>query len=162
MEKKALKDLPLQEVTLRKYEEPKNLGQRELVKKFLLSIGLLNPGDSRDVIVDLFLLLLSARSSKKTLSIEDIVQNLSSIKGASKPNLRRQLRRLKEYKLVEKTLDGYRISEFGQIKSIIDAYLKEYLIKPTLDRIAQYAEKLDSDFTKSAEENQNQQTNNQN
>ncbi|MGC8940884.1 MAG: hypothetical protein ACP5JY_02520 [Candidatus Nanoarchaeia archaeon] len=46
VEKKALKDLPLQEITLRKYEEPKGLSQRELAKKFLLSIGLLNPGES--------------------------------------------------------------------------------------------------------------------
>ena len=46
------KEVPLAEITLRKYEKPYNLKDRDLVKKLCLSIGLLQPGDSRDVIVD--------------------------------------------------------------------------------------------------------------
>src|SRR3989344_544207 len=65
--RKALKDTPLREITLRKYEEPTNLSGRELTKKFLLSIGLLQPGESRDIIVDIFHTLLLARKNKELI-----------------------------------------------------------------------------------------------
>jgi len=143
MSKRALKDLPLQEVTLRKYEEPVNLEGRELSKKFLLSVGLLQPGESRDVIVDIFHVLLLARKDKVPLEVENFIQHLKNKQGASAPNIRRQLRRLKELKLVEKLPDGYRITEFGHIKPVIDSYISEFLVKPALDRVKQYAEKLD-------------------
>ena len=45
------KDTPLAEITLRKYEKPYNMPRRDLIRKLCLSIGLLQPGDSRDVIV---------------------------------------------------------------------------------------------------------------
>ncbi|MGC8940883.1 MAG: hypothetical protein ACP5JY_02515 [Candidatus Nanoarchaeia archaeon] len=111
-------------------------------------------------------MLLNARKAKKILKIEDFAQNLSTIKGASKPNLRRQLRRLKMYKLVEKVPEGYRITEFGTIEQIISNYIKEYLIKPAIERIEQYAVLLDREiFDKEifdlTKENQNQQKNNQ-
>lgn len=140
----ALKDLPLQEVTLRKYEEPASLEGRELVKKFLLSVGLLNPGESRDIIVDIAALLLLAKKEKKHLQIEDFLQNLKEKPGASPPNIRRQLRRLARLKFAERLPEGYRITEFGQLKPLMDSYVKEFLVQPTLERIKQYAEKLDS------------------
>jgi len=143
MSKRALKDLPLQEITLRKYEEPANLEGRELAKKFLLSVGLLQPGESRDVIVDIFHILLLARKDKAPLEIEHFIQHLKAKPGASAPNVRRQLRRLKELKLVEKLPEGYRIAEFGQIKPVIDSYITEFLVRPALERAKQYAEKLD-------------------
>ena len=102
MQKRALKDLPLQEITLRKYEEPSTLNGRDLSKKFLLSIGLLNPGESRDVIVDIFELLLVVKKDKQFLQIENFLEKLKDRPGASAPNVRRQLRRLKELKLIEK------------------------------------------------------------
>src|SRR3989344_3253702 len=127
MSKLALKDLPLQEITLRKYEAPSNLSERELSKKFMLSIGLLQPGESRDVIVDIFYTLLQAKKQRKTLAVEDLLQHLRDKPGASAPNMRRQLRRLKELKLIEKLPEGYRISEFGNISSIIDSYVMQFL-----------------------------------
>ena len=54
MAKKVSKDIPLAEITLRKYEKPGELSKRDLIKKLCLSVGLLQPGDSRDVIVDIF------------------------------------------------------------------------------------------------------------
>ena len=68
MVKKASRDIPLQELTLRKYEQPHGLEERELVRKFLLSLGLLQPGESRDIIVDIFYLFLKAR--KQNLSLD--------------------------------------------------------------------------------------------
>jgi hypothetical protein len=40
---------------------------RELVRKFCLSTGLLQPGDSRDVMVDILYVLLKARQRKEEL-----------------------------------------------------------------------------------------------
>jgi len=48
------KEIPLAEITLRKYERPSDLSKRDLIRKLCLSIGLLQPGDSRDIIVDVF------------------------------------------------------------------------------------------------------------
>ena len=58
---KVAKEIPLSQMTLRKYEKPRNLSKRELVKKVCLSLGLLQPGDSRDVIVDILVVLLRHR-----------------------------------------------------------------------------------------------------
>ncbi len=144
MPKRALKDLPLQEITLRKYEEPSSLAGRELSKKFLLSVGLLNPGESRDIIVDIFDVLLAVRKNRQFLQIENFLEKLKDKPGASAPNVRRQLRRLKDLKLIEKLPEGYRITEFGELKPIISSYVTEFLVTPALERVRQYAEALDS------------------
>lgn len=143
MGKIAHKDLPLQEITLRKYEEPSNLDGRELSKKFLLSVGLLQPGESRDVIVDIFHTLLLAKKEKQVLALEHFLEKLKDRAGASPPNIRRQLRRLKELKLVEKLPDGYRITEFSTIGPIIDSFIVQFLVNPSVERIKQYASALD-------------------
>jgi hypothetical protein len=104
---------------------------------------MLNPGESRDIVVDITAALLLAKKEKKVMEIEDFLLQLKDKPGASAPNIRRQLRRLKDLKLVEKLPEGYRITEFGAIKPLIDSYVSEFMIKPTLDRVKQYAEKLD-------------------
>ena len=63
-----VKDLPLSEITLRKYEKPYASTKRELVRKVCLSLGLLQPGDSRDIMVDILLVLEDARKSKQPLT----------------------------------------------------------------------------------------------
>ena len=70
MQKKTIsRDVPLAEIALRKYEKPENFRGRDLVRKLCLSLSLLQPGDSRDVIVDILHVLLKA---KKELSSEEI------------------------------------------------------------------------------------------
>lgn len=144
MGKKALKDIPLQEITLRKYEQPASLKDKELVKKFLLSVGLLQPGESRDIIVDIFHSLILARREKKHLTMELLLEMLKNKPGASTPNVRRQLRRLRELKLIERTQDGFRIAEFGSLSPVVDDFIIQYLVNPSVDRIKQYAKALDS------------------
>ena len=61
MTKTISKEMPLAEITLRRYEKPSKLSERELVRKICLSIGLLQPGDSRDVVVDVLHVLLIAK-----------------------------------------------------------------------------------------------------
>ncbi|MEK6907222.1 MAG: hypothetical protein AABW45_01725, partial [Nanoarchaeota archaeon] len=101
MVKTISKDTPLAEITLRKYEQPNNLTQRELVKKLCLSLGLLQPGDSRDVIVDVLLVLINSKEPLSSEKINDLVIELRKkenlpLKGIAGSNIRRQLKRLKD------------------------------------------------------------------
>ncbi len=143
MAKKTLRDIPLQEITLRKYEQPYGLEEKELVRKFLLSLGLLQPGESRDIIVDIFHLFLKARKRNKTLDVEDIVTELEGKTGASAPNVSRQIKRLRDLKIVEKNHNGYRITEFGKIDNIVSNYLVPFVINQSAERLREYAKELD-------------------
>ena len=76
----GVKDLPLGEVILRKYEKPYDSSKRELVRKVCLSLGLLQPGDSRDIIVDLLLVLEDARKGKVWLNSFEIRDKVEEIR----------------------------------------------------------------------------------
>ena len=103
-------DTPLAEITLRRYEKPYNLNSRELVRKLCLSLGLLNPGDSRDIVVDVLYVLLEARKENKLLSSDGIRDEVLAFRkeyklgdaGAAASNIRRQVRRLRKVLIVEK------------------------------------------------------------
>ena len=140
---KKLKDITLQEITLRKYEEPISTEPNELIRKFCLSVGLLQPGDSRDIVVDVFSELLKSRRSGQLLTIPHLLNTLER-PGSSASNIRRQLRRLRELKLVEKLPQGYRITEFGKLEPIISTYIEQFVVQPSLNRIKQYAQELDN------------------
>jgi DNA-binding MarR family transcriptional regulator len=143
MVKKSLRDIPLQEITLRKYEQPFGLDDRELSRKFLLSIGLLQPGESRDIIVDIFELFVKARKLNKPLEIEFIVNELEGKSGASAPNVSRQIKRLRDMKLIEKVHEGYRITEFGKIDNIVSNFVIPFMINQSSERLSEYAKELD-------------------
>ena len=66
-QKTISRDIPLAEITLRRYEKPSALTERELIRKMCLSIGLLQPGDSRDVVVDVLAVLIRAKKEKKII-----------------------------------------------------------------------------------------------
>ena len=139
MSKKALKDIPLQEITLRKYERPVNLEKRELIRRFLLSVGLLQPGESRDIIVDIFALLFENR--EQGLEPDKILKILNNRRGASAPNIRRQVRRLRELKLVEKVFGKYKICD--SVLSVVENFIEPFIIKQSTERLKEYAEQLD-------------------
>jgi len=140
-----MKDTPLVDITLRKFERPSNEDIDTLVRKFCISIGLLQPGDSRDIVVDILKLLLEAKRSKKFYSSAEIesVLKQENAKGAAGSNVRRQLLRLEKIGLVEKTNDGYRLREFLELSTIINEHVKQFVIEPTLKRIIEYAEEID-------------------
>jgi hypothetical protein len=128
----------LQEITIRKYESPSGLDQKELNRKFLLSIGLLQPGESRDVIVNIFELLLENRG--KGFEPTEILRALGEKRGASAPNIRRQLRRLRNLKLVEKRQDGYQICD--SIPAVIENFIEPFVVKQTVERLKEYSKLL--------------------
>jgi hypothetical protein len=148
-----VKEVPLGEITLRKYEKPYDTSKRELVKKVCLSIGMLQPGDSRDIIVDIFLVLEEARKNKQWLSsftIRDKVEELRKsnsleIKGLAESNIRRQLKRLRDTMLVDKQENQYRISEFAPISEIFENKIEKFLVPQTIERIKEYLLKLDTE-----------------
>ncbi|MCH8329228.1 MAG: hypothetical protein IIB81_02450 [Nanoarchaeota archaeon] len=97
MTKTISKEIPLSEITLRRYEKPSKLSDRELVRKLCLSIGLLQPGDSRDVIVDILHVLLKSKKQQKALSSTEIEKDVIdarkkqklALHGIASSNIRR-------------------------------------------------------------------------
>ena len=152
-----VKDIPLTEITLRRYERPYDSSPRELVKKVCLSLGLLQPGDSRDIIVDILLVLEEARKQKVWLSsfeIRDKVeesrrQNSLEIRGLAESNIRRQLKRMRDILLLDKQENKYRISEFEPLSELFINKIERFLIPQTIERVKEYLSKLDTRQQKS-------------
>src|SRR3989344_5807952 len=145
------RDIPLSEITLRKYEKPYNLEKRELVKKICLSLGLLQPGDSRDIIVDILLVLLDACKEKKELSSEEVKAKVEEIrkkhsldmKGLADSNIRRQLKRLRDLMLIDKQQNLYKMSEFETLDRIFEQKIENFIVPQTIERIREYLAELE-------------------
>lgn len=150
------KDIPIHEITLRKYEKPYNLKHRDLVKKLCLSVGLLQPGDSRDIIVDIMHVLLDARKQQKHLDSEEVrslviearKQGGLTQQGIASSNVRRQLKRLRDLFLVEKIKNNYRISEFDAFSNIFEEKIEKYLLATVMERVKDYIKAVDDEFLK--------------
>ncbi|MBI2542142.1 hypothetical protein HYV80_05525 [Candidatus Woesearchaeota archaeon] len=150
-QKTISRDIPLAEITLRRYEKPSNLNERELVRKICLSVGLLQPGDSRDVIVDVFSVLIKAKKHQGNLTSEEICSlviedrkklNLPML-GIAASNIRRQLKRLKDSMLIEKRLNAYRITEHNSLNEIFEEKIEKILLPGISSRIKEYLKKID-------------------
>src|SRR3989338_2570738 len=147
-----VRDIPIGEITLRKYERPYDSTPRELVKKVCLSLGMLQPGDSRDIIVDIVLILEDARKQKLWLSsfeIRDKVQELrkkNSLdgKGLAESNIRRKLKRLRDSMLVDKQENKYRLSEFAPLSELFEVKIEKFLLPQMVERIKEYLQKLEA------------------
>lgn len=143
MAKAVSKEIPLAEITLRKYEKPYELKGRDLIKKICLSIGLLQPGDSRDVVVDVFHVIVS---SKKELTSKEVaklvVENRKKHKlpmlGIAPSNIRRQLKRLRDLFLIEKVANKYRITENAKLTEIFEEKIEQFYLKTIVERVKEY------------------------
>ena len=150
-QKTISKEVPLAEITLRKYEKPANLSARELVRKLCLSIGLLQPGDSRDIIVDVFHVLIKAKKEQKQLTSGEIchlvIEERKNLKlpmlGIASSNIRRQLKRLKDLLIVEKRLNAYRITEHSHLVEIFEEKIEKFLLPSINSRIKEYLKKIE-------------------
>lgn len=141
--RRAFHDIPVLDISLRKFEKPSG-SFKELIRKFCISIGLLQPGDSRDVIIDIIHLFVKAGRVKKFLDIKDVYKYLLGIdkNGCSESNTRRHLKRLKDFGFIEKTSKGFRLREWLSLKELFDEYFK-FKIEPTVNRILEYASMID-------------------
>ncbi|MBI2659010.1 hypothetical protein HYX05_02830 [Candidatus Woesearchaeota archaeon] len=150
-QKTISKDMPLAEITLRRYEKPANLSDRELVRKLCLSIGLLQPGDSRDVVVDVFNVLVKAKKQQSSLTSDEIcslvIEDRKNLKlpmlGIASSNIRRQLKRLKDILLIEKRLNAYRITEHSNLNEIFEEKIEKILLQSINSRVKEYLKRVD-------------------
>ena len=144
------RDVPLNEITLRRYEKPYDMPKRELIRKLCLSLGVLQPGDSRDIIVDILHALINAREHKTLLNAETIQEHVILLrtnanlpkKGIALSNIRRQLKRLRDISLAEKIKSDYRITEFHDLATIFDTHLTKYYLDTILTRVREYCTAL--------------------
>jgi len=145
---RKIKETPLSGIILRKYEKPFRLEGRELVKKLCLSLGLLQPGDTRDVIVDIFYVLVKAKQPVESKEIEERAaffrkeNNLTGL-GITPANVRRQLRRLKELMLIEKKGKYYSLTEGESLKNIFEEKIRKFYIEPISERVGEYCSYVD-------------------
>lgn len=144
-----MKDIPLSEITLRKYEKPVNLEKRELVRKICLSLGFLQLGDSRDVMVDILMVMIDSKNEK--LASEEIILRVESIrkkysldiKGLAESNIRRQLKRLRDGMLIDKKNNLYFLHENDSLKNIFEKNVEKFLVPQIIIRIKEYLEELE-------------------
>jgi len=147
-----MKDIPLSEIILRKYEKPDNLEKRELIRKICLSLGLLQLGDSRDIIVDILFVLIDANKEKKELTSEEIRLKVEELrkkyslesKGLAESNIRRQLKRLRDSMLIDKSDNKYFLLEHSSLLEIFENNFEKFLIPQTIERIKEYLKELNS------------------
>ena len=139
---------PLDELILRLYEAPSGKG-RDFLRKVCLSCGLLNPHDSRDVIVDVFQVLISSSKQEKWLSSMDIgieVRDLReseglSLDGTANSNIRRILKVLRDYGFVERSKAKYRIVDFKPVAEVFGDIMSKKCEK-IISRIKSYLQKV--------------------
>ena len=118
---------PLIEVSLRKYEPPTENFRKNL-RFFLLSIGIIRPGDADSLAEKLFFEILSTREG---VTVSEIAKKF----GVSESAVRYHITKLKELRLIEGR-GRYRITE-GDLQ-IAFLIFKRYVIGEILDRIEVY------------------------
>lgn len=151
-----VRERALSQVTLRKYEKPKNLDEREISKRLCLSYGLLQPGDSRDVVVDILMCFIENNAIKNHVSIKEVEDYVYQkrekagleINGITPSNILRQIRRIKNLGLIEKLPQGYRIKEFMPLKQLFYEHFMPYIVQPIIERIGEFSGKADTIFSK--------------
>lgn len=151
MAKKVSVETPLAEITLRKYEPPAGKDKRELVRKLCLSLGLLQPGDSRDVIVDVMQVMLEAGEELTSKDVEErVIENRKKynqeLLGVAPSNIRRQLLRIRDLFLVEKVGNDYRINENGKLYDLFVENIEKYYLNSIVKRTKEYLRAVDEEF----------------
>ena len=144
-------DRSLAEITLRKYEKPEGLKDRELVRKLCLSVGLLQPGDSRDIIVDILLIILQSKDPLTSQEVEERVieyrkQNNLQLLGIASSNIRRQILRLRDIFIVEKVKNSYIVNENTTLQYIFNEKIEKYHLNSIVERVKEYVIEADKRF----------------
>ena len=144
-------DSPLAEINLRKYEKPENISDRNLVRKLCLSVGLLQPGDSRDIIVDILYVMLKAKQPISSVDVEQEViefrkNNKMPLQGIASSNIRRQLLRLRDIIIIEKVKNSYRINENSKLIDIFSEKIEKYYLNSIVERVKEYVIETDKRF----------------
>jgi hypothetical protein len=150
MPKKISKDFPLSEITLRRYEKPYKVTRREAIRKLCLSLGLLQPGDSRDVVVDVLQSIVDTSKSKKMITSEEVQKKVIALRkknklnsqGVAASNIRRQIKRLKDLQLIEVIKNEYRIAEFENLENVFEERIKNLYLSQITNRVKEYCKAI--------------------
>lgn len=132
---------PLKEIILRKYETPREMDKRKFFKHICLSLGLLQPQDRRDTIVDVLIILFDAYNDEQILTLPQIQAMLVGLgieEGIAESNIRRHLRRFIAIGLVERIHNKYRFSEGESLSKAFEKITKAFIIDDTVNRISEY------------------------
>ncbi len=151
--KNFLKETPISEITLRRYEKPTSLSGRDLIKKTVLSLGLLQPGDSRDVIVDVLQVMLTEKKELGSEEIRNLVvlrrkELFLSINGTASSNVRRQIKRLRDIHILQKRGNFYSINETLSLTEIFSEKIERILLQTILARVKEYMNAVDERYLK--------------
>ncbi|MBT3261928.1 hypothetical protein HN992_00375 [Candidatus Woesearchaeota archaeon] len=150
MPKHISKDFPLSEITLRRYEKPYKVTRREAIRKLCLSLGLLQPGDSRDVIVDVLQSIVDTSKKKKMISSEEVQKKVIAsrkkskipLNGIAPSNIRRQIKRLKDIQLIENIKNEYRITEFDNLSTVFEERILDLYLPQITKRVKDYCKAI--------------------
>lgn len=151
MKQSISRETPLSEICLRRYEKPYNLNRRQLLRKLCLSIGLLQPGDSRDVVVDVFFVLLQSQKEMSSEEVKDAVIELRKdedlpLHGIASSNIRRQLKRLRDLYFIEKVRNNYRVTENTTLSDIYKEKIESFMLPSIINRLKDYLKETDKAF----------------
>jgi DNA-binding transcriptional ArsR family regulator len=128
-----MRDSPLFEIALRKYEPPTGRLDRDL-RVFLLSMGLIRPGDLKSPLETVFRVLLT---QKRPVSVAELAQKAQITQSA----VRYHLERLKALRLVEGRGE-YSLAD-GDLTVAFKVF-RRYVLEEILDRIDAYVTEISS------------------
>lgn len=166
MAKTISRDTPLGEITLRKYGSPQGLERRELIRKLCLSIGLLQPGDSRDVVVDVLQVILENCIGEKEFTSTEIEKltmdnrekyGLKQL-GVAPSNIRRQILRLRDLFIVQKKGNYYSVNESAKLSYLFKEKIEKYYLDSIIERVKEYIAAVDEEFSKPDASNESVQS----
>ncbi len=111
-------------------------------------MGLLQPGDSRDIIVDILAVMLREKKELSSEGIEKLVieerkKHKLPLLGIASSNIRRQLKRLRDLFIIEKVGNSYRITENAKLEEILDEKIGKFLLESIFQRVREYAKRVD-------------------
>ena len=109
---------------------------------------MLQPGDSRDVVVDVLHVLLKEKKDLTSEKIVDLViKNRKSHKipvaGVAPSNVRRQLKRLRDMFIIEKVANNYRINENEKLSHIFEEKIEKFYLRTIVDRVKEYMDAVE-------------------
>jgi len=130
-------NLPFESITLRAYSNITDTDSRELIKKLALSLGLISQNDARDVIADCMYVLIINSKKQQWISSKQIYLDVSmmrkslSLSPTVESNIRRVLKQLKDFGLIERVKAKYRIVDFKDLDLLVEDIIKKKVEKIT-------------------------------
>lgn len=126
------------------------MGVRGLVRELCIHLGLLQSGDSRDIIVDILHLFIRTRKEYQSLEVvSEVIKVLKSnkrdLKGIADSNVRRQLSRLVKIGILERTHRRYYLPRNLNLCQVFDQKVQPNFFVPLIYKIQGVLKQLDSD-----------------